>query len=113
LSPAPQGTGSDWKNLPRTAQFLSTQTEPVPPTPPGPSPPVLAPSPPGRPSGPPPARSFPARPPLPRSCWPLSPVLHQALPSPTPKTLHREGAVTERIFQALPTRTDRHCNFNI
>jgi len=26
LSPAPQGTGSDWKNLPGTAQFLSTQT---------------------------------------------------------------------------------------
>ncbi len=24
LSPAPQGTGSDWKNLPGTAQFLST-----------------------------------------------------------------------------------------
>jgi hypothetical protein len=23
--PAPQGTGSDWKNLPSTAQFLSTQ----------------------------------------------------------------------------------------
>jgi hypothetical protein len=27
LSPAPQGTGSDWKNLPGTAQFLSTQTD--------------------------------------------------------------------------------------
>jgi hypothetical protein len=24
LSPAPQGTGRDWKNLPGTAQFLST-----------------------------------------------------------------------------------------
>jgi len=24
---APQGTGSDWKNLPGTAQFLSTQTD--------------------------------------------------------------------------------------
>ncbi len=27
LSPAPQGTGSNWKNLPGTAQFLSTQTD--------------------------------------------------------------------------------------
>jgi hypothetical protein len=27
LSSAPQGTGSDWKNLPGTAQFLSTQTD--------------------------------------------------------------------------------------
>jgi hypothetical protein len=27
LSPAPQGTGNDWKNLPGTAQFLSTQTD--------------------------------------------------------------------------------------
>jgi hypothetical protein len=27
LSPAPQRTGSDWKNLPGTAQFLSTQTD--------------------------------------------------------------------------------------
>jgi hypothetical protein len=27
LSPAPQGTSSDWKNLPGTAQFLSTQTD--------------------------------------------------------------------------------------
>jgi hypothetical protein len=27
LSPAPQGTGSDWKNLSGTAQFLSTQTD--------------------------------------------------------------------------------------
>jgi hypothetical protein len=27
LSPAPQGMGSDWKNLPGTAQFLSTQTD--------------------------------------------------------------------------------------
>jgi hypothetical protein len=27
LSPAPQGTGSDWKNLLGTAQFLSTQTD--------------------------------------------------------------------------------------
>jgi hypothetical protein len=26
LSPAPQGTGNDWKNLPGTTQFLSTQT---------------------------------------------------------------------------------------
>ncbi len=26
-SPAPQGRGSDWKNLPGTAQFLSTQTD--------------------------------------------------------------------------------------
>ncbi len=26
LSPVPQGTGSDWKNLLGTAQFLSTQT---------------------------------------------------------------------------------------
>jgi hypothetical protein len=34
---------------------------------------------------PPPARSFPARPPLPRPCWPPSPVLHRALPSPTPQ----------------------------
>jgi hypothetical protein len=25
--PAPQGTSSDWKNLPGTAQFLSTQTD--------------------------------------------------------------------------------------
>jgi len=27
LSPTPQGTGSDWKNLPDTTQFLSTQTD--------------------------------------------------------------------------------------
>jgi hypothetical protein len=27
LSPAPQRTGSDWKNLIGTAQFLSTQTD--------------------------------------------------------------------------------------
>jgi hypothetical protein len=27
LSLAPQGTSSDWKNLPGTAQFLSTQTD--------------------------------------------------------------------------------------
>ncbi len=55
----------------------------------------------------PPARSFPARPP------PPPPVL--APPAfcftglsfpPPPKTLHRERAVTGRIFQALPTQTD-------
>jgi hypothetical protein len=125
LSPAPQGRGSDWKNLPGTAQFLSTQTEPVPPParsfparappparagpppPPGHSPPVLAPSPPGRPSGPPPARSFPARPPLPRPGWPPAPCFTGLSLPPPPKTLHRERAVTGRIFQALPTRTDR------
>jgi hypothetical protein len=27
LSPAPQRTGSDWKNLPGTAQFLSIQAD--------------------------------------------------------------------------------------
>jgi hypothetical protein len=27
LSPAAQGTGSDWNNLSSTAQFLSTQTD--------------------------------------------------------------------------------------
>jgi hypothetical protein len=122
LSPAPQGTGSDWKNLPGTAQFLSTQTEPVPPSaragppPPGHSPPVLAPSPPGRPSGPPPGPSPPVPPPPPRPCWPPSPVLHRALPSPTLKNTPKGTGSDWKKFPGTAhtdRQTDRHCNFNI
>jgi len=38
-----------------------------------------------------------------------------ALPCLSPQTNkhHREQAVTGKIFQALPTQTDRHCCFNI
>jgi hypothetical protein len=57
LSPAPQGTDSDWKNLPGTTQFLSTQID-------------------------------------------------TAMFALRYKKLHREHAVTGKIFQALPTQTD-------
>jgi hypothetical protein len=33
-------------------------------------------------------------------------MLHEALPSPTPKTFKRERTVIGRIFQALLTQTD-------
>jgi hypothetical protein len=79
---------------------------------PAPGPPPAGPSPP-LPPPPPPARSFPTCPP------PPSPVLAPPAPCftglslpPPPKTFHRERAVI-RIFQALPTQTDIHCNFNI
>ncbi len=36
------------------------------------------------------------------------------LPCPVCHQLHRERAMTGKIFQALPTQTDRHhCCFNI
>jgi hypothetical protein len=77
--------------LPPARSFLARG-----PPPPGPCPPpVLA----------PPAWSFPAR------ASPGSPFPHP------PKTLRMEHVVIGRIFQALPTQTDRrtyrHCNFNI
>jgi hypothetical protein len=51
-------------------------------------------------------------PPVPPLVLAPYPVFHRALPSPTPKTLHREQAVIG-IFQALPTLPDRRCYFNI
>jgi hypothetical protein len=114
LSPAPQGTGSDWKNLPGTAQFLSTQTEPggggVIPRPCWPPPrPVVRPAPPPGPSSP--------VPPSPARAGPPAPCFTGLSLPPPPRTLHKERAVTGRNFQELPTRTDRrtdrHCNFNI
>ncbi len=49
--------------------------------------------------------------PAPRSGCPGRPALPCL--SPQIDRHHREWAVTRRIFQALPTQTDRHCCFNI
>jgi hypothetical protein len=48
------------------------------------------------------------------STYPAPPPLLQSTPyTSTTDQLHRERAVTGRIFQTLPTQTDRHCCFNI
>jgi hypothetical protein len=47
------------------------------------------------------------------STYPAPPLLQNTPYTSTIDQLHRERAVTRRIFQALPTQTDRHCCFNI
>jgi hypothetical protein len=87
---------------------MATPLQPPPPPPPPSVNPVHnAPVDPSSPMLAAPARSFPAcAPPLAQSFpagFPPPPsVLHRALPSLTPKTLHRERAVIGRIFHALP-----------
>jgi hypothetical protein len=90
LSPAPQGTSSDWKNLPDTAQFLSTQTDTT-------------------------MFALINTSSTGNGQWLEEPSRHYPIFVHTDKhhhvcfmkyQLHRERAMTGRIFQALPTQTD-------